>query len=168
MLRRVNSTITPRHQAFETAEAVLKVTFANEKSFALQSWHADLRGGCHVRCSSAGDCRRMCPRFMRERTRGSNSRSWNSTQGNVGPLGIGVGYVGGGPYLDENGVRRDGLHASLAISVQDKPSAFQQPDVHEGQTLEAAGYRILIDKIILRRSGQRHRAGLGAVTLSGP
>ena len=76
-----------------------------------------------------------------------------STQGNVGPLGIGVGYVGGGPYLDENGARRDGLHASLAVSVQDKPSAFQQPDVHEGQTLEAAGYRILIDKIISEGRG---------------
>lgn len=71
-----------------------------------------------------------------------------STQGNIGALGIGVGYVGGGPYLDENGVPQNGLHASLEISVQDKPSAFQQPDVHEGQTLEAAGYRILIDKII--------------------
>ncbi|HTW36520.1 MAG TPA: hypothetical protein VMD53_18015 [Rhizomicrobium sp.] len=71
-----------------------------------------------------------------------------STQGNIGAIGIGVGYVGGGPYLDENGVRRNGLHAGLAISVHHDPSAFQQPDVHEGQTLEAAGYRILIEKII--------------------
>jgi hypothetical protein len=71
-----------------------------------------------------------------------------STQGNVGALGIGVGYVGGGPYLDEHGVRRNGLHAGLAISVRDKLSAYQQPDVHEGQTLEAAGYRILIEKIL--------------------
>lgn len=76
-----------------------------------------------------------------------------STQGNFGPLGIGVGYVGGGPYLDENEVRRNGLHASLEISVQDKPSAFQQPDVHEGQTLAAAGYQILIDKIISEGRG---------------
>lgn len=71
-----------------------------------------------------------------------------STQGNIGVIGIGVGYVGGGPYLDENGVRREGLHASLEISVANRPSAYLQPDVHEGQTVEEAGYRILIERII--------------------
>ena len=90
-----------------------------------------------------------------EANKGFELSIMESTQGNVGPLGIGVGYVGGGPYLDENGVRRNGLHAGLAISVEDKPSAFQQPEVHEGQTLEVAGYRILIEKILLEFEDRR-------------
>lgn len=71
----------------------------------------------------------------------------STTQGNFGKLGIGAGYMGGGPYLDEQNVRRNGLHASLSIAVEGEPSLFQQPDVHEGQTLEAAGYRIFVEKI---------------------
>lgn len=71
-----------------------------------------------------------------------------STQGNFGTLGIGVGYTGGGAYFDENGIRRSGLHASLAIAIDGKPAQFQQPDVHEGQTLEVDGYEILIERIL--------------------
>ena len=71
----------------------------------------------------------------------------STTQGNFGRLGIGAGYMGGGPYLDEKDVRRVGLHASLAITVQGEPSQFQQPDVREGQTLAVAGYRIFVEKI---------------------
>ena len=69
------------------------------------------------------------------------------TQLNLPELSIGAGYMGSGPYLDEKGVRRDGLHADLSLAVHGQPSQFQQPDVHEGQTLEVAGYRILIEKI---------------------
>lgn len=71
-----------------------------------------------------------------------------TTQGNFGNLSIGAGYMGGGPYLDENGVRQEGLYASLTITIKGEPSQFQQPDVHEGQTLEVAGYRIFVEKII--------------------
>lgn len=70
------------------------------------------------------------------------------TQLNVGKLGIGVGYVGTGPYLDEKNVRRDGLHASLSIAVEGLPALFQQPDVHEGDTVAVAGYSISIVKLI--------------------
>ena len=70
------------------------------------------------------------------------------TQGNFGKLSIGAGYMGGGPYLDEENVRRDGLHASLSITVEGQSSKFQQPDVHEGQILGVAGYRILVEKIV--------------------
>ena len=83
----------------------------------------------------------------------------STTQGNFGDLHIGVGYVGGGPYLDEKGVRRNGLHASLSIAVDSKPAVFQQPDVHEGQTLLVGDYRIRVDKIIDGESGK------GAVVL---
>jgi|SRR5579863_136560 len=81
---------------------------------------------------------------------------WSITEGtqfNFGKLGIGAGYMGGGLYLDEKNVRRTGLHASLDIQVDGEPSLFQQPDVHEGQTLEVAGYRILIEKIIPGEKG---------------
>ncbi|MHB8347346.1 MAG: hypothetical protein ACYDHM_09200 [Acidiferrobacterales bacterium] len=71
----------------------------------------------------------------------------SSTQGNFGKLSIGAGYLGGGPYLDEKNVRREGLHAGLSITIEGKPSRFQQPDVHEGQTLDVAGYRIFVEKI---------------------
>lgn len=72
-----------------------------------------------------------------------------STQGNFGKLGIGVGDTGGGgSYLDENGVRRDGLHASLSIAIEGEPSQFRQPEVYEGQTLKVDGYRILIERIL--------------------
>ena len=72
----------------------------------------------------------------------------SSTQGNFGPLGIGVGYVGGGDYLDQSGVRRSGLHASLTMTVAGKPTLFQQPDVHAGQMLTVGRYRILIERIL--------------------
>ena len=52
-----------------------------------------------------------------------------------------------GPYLDENRVRRYGLYAGLSIAVDDAPSQFRQPDVHEGQTLQAGEYRILVERI---------------------
>jgi hypothetical protein len=71
----------------------------------------------------------------------------SSTQGNFGKLGIGAGYMGGGPYLDEQNVRRQGLHASLTLSVDGEPSRFQQLDVHEGQRIEVAGFRILVEQI---------------------
>ncbi len=83
----------------------------------------------------------------------------STTQGNFGDLSIGVGYVGGGPYLDEKGARRNGLHASLSISIDATPPIFQQPDVHEGQTLLVGSYRIRVDKIINGESGK------GAVVL---
>lgn len=70
-----------------------------------------------------------------------------SAQLNFGKLGIGAGGIGSGPYLDEKEVRRMGLHASLSIAVNGDPSKFSQPDVHEGQTLEVAGYRIIVEKI---------------------
>jgi hypothetical protein len=72
----------------------------------------------------------------------------SNTQGNFGKLGIGAGYMGGGSYLDEKDARQNGLHASLSISVDGMPDAFTQPDVHEGQTLLIADYRIHVDKII--------------------
>lgn len=72
----------------------------------------------------------------------------SSTQGNFGPLSIGVGYVGGGDYLDEREVRRSGLHASLTISVDGKPALYQQPDVHAGQLLTVGPYRILIERLL--------------------
>ncbi len=83
----------------------------------------------------------------------------STTQGNFADLHIGVGYVGGGPYLDEKGVRRNGLHASLSISIDATPPVFQQPDVREGQTLLVGSYRIHVDKIINGDSGK------GAVVL---
>ena len=55
--------------------------------------------------------------------------------------------MGGGSYLDEKGFKGEGLHAGLAITVDDEPKLFQQPDVREGQTLEVAGYRILVLEI---------------------
>lgn len=71
----------------------------------------------------------------------------STSQGNFGKLSIGAGYMGPGLYLDENGVKRDGLHAALSITIEGEPSLFQQPDVHEGQTLDVAGYQIFIEKI---------------------
>lgn len=71
----------------------------------------------------------------------------SGTQGVFGKLGIGAGYMGGGPYLDEKGVRRNGVYASLSITVDGDRSQFQQPDVHAGQTLEVAGYRIFVEEI---------------------
>ena len=70
------------------------------------------------------------------------------TQFNFGKLHIGAGYMGGGPYMDEKNVRRNGLHAGIQIAIDDDPSKFRQPDVHEGQILEVAGYKILIETII--------------------
>ena len=67
-----------------------------------------------------------------------------STQLNLGDLHIGVGYVGYGPYLDEKGARRYGLHASLSISIDGEPSLFRQPDVHKGQVILVGGNRITV------------------------
>lgn len=78
----------------------------------------------------------------------------STTQGNLGKLGIGAGYMGGGPYLDENGKRVNGLHASLSISVDGAPDLFTQPDVHEGETLMVGGYRIRVDKIVAGAGSQ--------------
>ena len=75
------------------------------------------------------------------------------TQFNFGKLSIGAGYMGGGPYLDEKDVRRNGLHAGIDITIEGDPSKFQQPDVREGQILEVAGYKILIEKIIPGQKG---------------
>lgn len=75
------------------------------------------------------------------------------TQLNYGPLGIGLGFVGVGTYLDEKNVKQYGLHASLSIAIEGQPSLFQQPDVREGQTLSVAGYRILVEKIIPGEKG---------------
>lgn len=78
----------------------------------------------------------------------------SGTQGIDGKLGIGVGYIGDGAYYDERGKRRDGLHASLSIAVEDAPALFSQPDVHEGQSLRIAGYRIRIDRILPASRGR--------------
>jgi hypothetical protein len=72
----------------------------------------------------------------------------SGTQGNFGLLGIGVGYVGGGAYLDETGALQSGLHASLGIGIEGAPELATQPDVREGQTLVVAGYHILVEKIV--------------------
>lgn len=77
-----------------------------------------------------------------------------ATQGNFGKLSIGVGYVGSGPYLDEKGAKRSGLHTSLEITVEGEPDKFSQPDVHEGQTLLVDDNRIRIEKLIDRGSGR--------------
>jgi hypothetical protein len=77
-----------------------------------------------------------------------------ASQGNFGKLSIGVGYVGSGAYLDEKGAKRSGLHASLEIAVEDEPDKFSQPDVHEGQVLLVADYRVLIDKLVDGGSGR--------------
>ena len=89
-----------------------------------------------------------------------------STQGNFGKLSIGAGYMGGGAYLDEKGVRREGLHASLTIAIDGQPSQFQQPDVHEGETLVVAGYRIFIEKII-PANGSGDRRGTVVLRIRG-
>lgn len=67
-----------------------------------------------------------------------------SEQFNLDDLQIGLGYVGSGPYIDGTGERRNGLHASLSIVVDDKPSLFQQPDVHKGEVISVGNYRITI------------------------
>jgi hypothetical protein len=78
----------------------------------------------------------------------------STTQGNLGKLGIGAGYVGGGPYIDEKGARVNGLHAGLSISIDGAPGLSSQPDVHEGETLMAGEYRIRVDKIVPGPSAQ--------------
>ncbi len=71
----------------------------------------------------------------------------SSAQGNFGALGIGAGYIGAGPYIDEKGARQNGLHANLSIAVDDAPDQFSQPSVREGQTLVVADYRIRVEQI---------------------
>ena len=63
-----------------------------------------------------------------------------STQLDLAELSIGVGYVGGGPAIDDKGVRRNGLHASIDISIEDKPSLYRQLDVHKGQVIRMDRY----------------------------
>ncbi|MDE1937956.1 MAG: hypothetical protein KGI68_02950 [Alphaproteobacteria bacterium] len=89
-----------------------------------------------------------------------------STQFNFGKLSIGAGYMGGGAYLDEKGVRRDGLHVTLSITIAGEPAQFQQPDISEGQTLNVSGYRILVEKII-PQSGPNDRRGFVIVRVWG-
>lgn len=84
---------------------------------------------------------------------GFESSVEQGTQLNFGKLGIGVGSVLRGPYLDEKKIHRQGLYATLEIGVEGEPSQFRQADVHEGQTLEVAGYRILVEKIIATGKG---------------
>lgn len=89
------------------------------------------------------------PLVARATADGYHGSTVSGTQGNYGDIGIGVGYVGGGPYLDETGVRKNGLHATLDIAVEGAPKVFVQPDVHEGQTVTAPGYyRLLVEKIV--------------------
>lgn len=78
----------------------------------------------------------------------------SNAQGNFGKLGIGVGFVGTGNYLDEKGARRYGPYASLSIAVAGAPDQSVQPDVREGQTLIVADYRIAIDKLVPASSGE--------------
>lgn len=75
------------------------------------------------------------------------------TQFNFGELGIGVGSVLKGPYIDENKQQQYGLYASLEISVEGQPSAFQQADVHDGQILLVGGYRILVEQVLPHGNG---------------
>lgn len=75
------------------------------------------------------------------------------TQFNFGDLSIGAGYMGSGLYLDEKNVRRNGLYASLSFADYGDDTPSQQRDVHEGQTLEFAGYRILIERIVPGQKG---------------
>lgn len=66
---------------------------------------------------------------------------------------LGAGDMGAGPFLDEKGVRQDGLHADLSIAVNGKPSKHEEVDVREGQTVEFAGYRVLLEKVLLAGKG---------------
>lgn len=89
-------------------------------------------------------------------TKTDSGFEWSIEQGtqfNFGKLGIGARSVDGGPYVDEKNVRHDGPHAGIDITVEGDPSKFQQPEVREGQILEVAGYKILIEKIIPGRKG---------------
>ncbi len=76
-----------------------------------------------------------------------------STQLNLAELSIGVGYVGYGAYIDDKGVRQNGLHASLAISIETRPPLHQTPDVHKGQVILVDGYRITIVDISTESRG---------------
>jgi len=81
---------------------------------------------------------------------------WSIEEGaqfNFDKLSIGLGYTGGGPYLNVVGAMMDGLHARVEITVEGDPSKFRQADVCEGEILLAAGYRILIEKIIPGQKG---------------
>jgi len=66
---------------------------------------------------------------------------------NLGALGIGLAYAGSDPYLDGSGVRRDGLHARIAIAIHHKPALYQVPDVREGESVTVGDYRILMERI---------------------
>ncbi len=70
-----------------------------------------------------------------------------STQWNMGDLSIGASNVLTGPYLDERNHRHYGLHATLTFAVDGNPAQFRQLDVAEGQMVDAAGRRFMVDKI---------------------
>jgi len=69
------------------------------------------------------------------------------TQLNLGKLGVGLAYTGTDPYLDAADVRREGLHARIAVTVYGKRPLYDEPDVREGESVSLGGYRILIEKI---------------------
>lgn len=70
-----------------------------------------------------------------------------STYLSFGKLGIGALATEVGAYLDEKGVRQEGLHARLSISVAKDPAARQEVSVVVGQTITVAGYRIEVEHI---------------------
>ena len=70
-----------------------------------------------------------------------------STHITFGKLGIGALATDIGPYLDENEVRKDGLHARLSISIAKDPAAHQEVSLVVGQTIMTAGYRIKVEAI---------------------
>lgn len=70
-----------------------------------------------------------------------------STQLHFGKLGIGALSTDHGTYLDEKRVRKEGNYAQLEFTVQGELDKFRQEKVHEGQTLEVAGYRIKVEAI---------------------
>jgi len=65
----------------------------------------------------------------------------------LGALSVGLAYTGSDPYLDAVGVRQEGLHARIAIAIEHKPSLYQDPDLREGESVTAGGYRILMERI---------------------
>lgn len=70
-----------------------------------------------------------------------------STQLNFGKLSVGALATRIGPYLDEKEVRQEGLHARLAVSVENAPDGFRELSVVVGQTITVAGYRIKVEAI---------------------
>lgn len=74
------------------------------------------------------------------------------TQFNDDPLHIGCGWVSGGTYFDEEAQsQREGPHADLTVVVDgkhfDRPLLVRQMSAREGQMIDAAAYRILVEKV---------------------